>query len=70
MNDCFISAVVAGELQVGVAKSHEARREQNRLALLDFLSMVRILSVDEQVVETYGYVRAYLAASGHKDRAA
>ena len=66
MNDCFISAIVAGELQVGVAKSHESRREQNRLALLDFSSMVRILSVDEQVVETYGYVRAYLEANGQR----
>ena len=64
MNDCFISAIVTVELQVGVAKSHEFRREQNRLALLDYSSMVSILSVDEQAVETYGYVRAYLEASG------
>ena len=28
--------------------------------------MVRILSVDEQVVETYGYVRAYLEANGQR----
>ncbi len=32
MNDCFISAIVAGELHVGVAKSHESRREQNCLS--------------------------------------
>ena len=66
MNDCFISAIVASELQAGVAKSHESRRAQNRQALLDFLSVVRILPVDEQVVETYGDVRAYLETSGQR----
>ena len=66
MNDCFISAIVAGELQAGVAKSHKSRRAQNRQALLDFLSVVRILPVDEQVVETYGDVRAYLETSGQR----
>ena len=66
MHDCYISAIVAGELQVGVAKSQESRRQQNGQALLDFLSEVRILPVDEQVVETYGDVRAYLEASGQR----
>ena len=66
MNDCFISAIVAAELQAGVAKSHESRRAQNRQALLDFLSVVRILPVDEQVVETYGDVCAYLETSGQR----
>ena len=31
-----------------------------------FLSVVRILPVDEQVVETYGDVRAYLETSGQR----
>ena len=66
MSDCFISAIVAGELRAGVAKSHESRHRQNQQALLDFLSVVRILSVDEQVVETYGDIRAYLEASGQR----
>lgn len=66
MNDCFISAIVAAELQAGVAKSHESGRAQNRQALLDFLSVVRILPVDEQVVETYGDVRAYLETNGQR----
>ena len=38
----------------------------NRQALLDFLSVVRILPVDEQVVETYGDVRAYLETNGQR----
>jgi len=60
INDCVISAIVAGELQAGVAKSHEARRERNRKALLDFMSVVRMLPIDEQVVESYGDLRAFL----------
>ena len=66
MGKCLISAIVAGELHTGVAKSHELRRDWNRQALADFLSTVRVAPVDEQVVETYAEVRAYLEASGQR----
>jgi len=60
LQDCYISAIVLGELEYGVANSHENRREQNQQALLDFLSAVGILPVDESVSEMYGQVRAAL----------
>ncbi len=66
MNDCLISAIVAGELQTGVAKSHEANRDRNRQALVDFLSMVRTAPIDEHIVEAYTQVRAYLETSGQR----
>lgn len=66
MGECLISAIVAGELHTGVAKSHELRRDRNRQALADFLSTVRVAPVDEQVVETYAEVRAYLEANGQR----
>ncbi len=66
MGDCLISAIVAGELHTGVAKSDESRRSWNRQALADFLSTVRVAPIDEHIVETYAEVRAYLEASGQR----
>ena len=60
VQDCYISAIVLGELEYGVANSAETRREQNRLALLDFISAVQTLPLTESVSEMYGKVRAAL----------
>ncbi|MBT4521513.1 MAG: type II toxin-antitoxin system VapC family toxin [Halieaceae bacterium] len=60
LEDCYISTIVLGELEYGVANSSEARREQNRQALLDFISAVQILPLTESVSETYGQLRATL----------
>lgn len=60
LQDCYISVIVLGELEYGVANSHANRREQNRQALLDFLSAVQALPITESVSETYGHVRAKL----------
>jgi tRNA(fMet)-specific endonuclease VapC len=60
LQDCYISAIVLGELEYGVANSAEARREQDRQALLDFISAVQILPLTESVSEMYGQVRAAL----------
>ena len=60
LEDCYISTIVLGELEYGVANSAEARREQNRQALLDFISAVQILPLTESASETYGELRAAL----------
>ena len=60
LQDCYISAIVLGELEYGLANSAEARREQNRQALLDFVSAVQTLPLTESVSEMYGQVRAAL----------
>jgi len=60
VQDCYISTIVLGELEYGVANSSEERREQNRQALLDFVSAVQILPLTESVSETYGELRAAL----------
>jgi len=60
LQDCYISAIVLGELEYGVANSAETRREQNRQALLDFVSAVQTLPLTESVSEMYGQVRAAL----------
>ena len=58
LQDCHVSVIVLGELEYGVANSHETRREQNRQALLDFVSAVQISPLTESVSEMYGQVRA------------
>lgn len=60
LQDCYISTIVLGELEYGVANSAETRREQNKQALLDFISAVQILPLTESVSETYGQLRAAL----------
>jgi tRNA(fMet)-specific endonuclease VapC len=60
LQDCYLSAIVLGELEYGVENSHADRREQNRQALLDFLSAVQTLPLTESVSEVYGQVRAAL----------
>ena len=57
LQDCFISTIVLGELEYGVANSHPNRHEQNQQALLDFLSGVRTLPVTDEVAQRYGQVR-------------
>jgi tRNA(fMet)-specific endonuclease VapC len=60
LQDCYISAIVLGELEYGVANSAETRREQNQQALLDFISAIQTLPLTESVSEMYGQVRAAL----------
>jgi tRNA(fMet)-specific endonuclease VapC len=60
LQDCYISAIVLGELEYGVANSAETRREQNQQALLDFISAIQALPINENVSEMYGQVRATL----------
>ena len=60
LQDCYISAIVLGELEYGVANSAETRREQNQQALLDFISAIQTLPLTESVSEMYGKVRAAL----------
>ena len=60
LHDCFISAIVLGELEFGIANSQEKRRNHNRQALLDFLSAVRTLPITEDVSEMYGQLRVVL----------
>jgi tRNA(fMet)-specific endonuclease VapC len=60
LKDCYISAIVLGELEYGVANSAESRRDQNRQALLDFVGAIQVLPLTESVAEMYGQLRAAL----------
>ena len=60
LNDCILSTIVLGELEYAVADSSPGLREQNKLALLDFVSATRVLRVTDSVSEKYGEIRAQL----------
>ena len=57
-----LSAISVGELLYGVAKSKN--REQNRNALVDFISAFDIVAFDDDDAEIFGIVRADLERKG------
>lgn len=61
-SEICISSITYAELRHGVEKSE--RQEQNRLALLLFLSEITILPYDAKAAEEYGKIRASLELSG------
>ena len=60
--DVCISAVTMAELEYGVCKS--SRPEQNRLALLMFLSGIEVLPFDSEAAREYGNIREDLSRKG------
>lgn len=60
--DMCISAITMAELEYGVCNS--SRPEQNRLALMMFLSRIEILGFDADAAREYGGVRADLKKRG------
>lgn len=61
-DDVFISSITVAELSYGVEKSQ--RKEQNRSALLKFLSPFKIISFTEIDAAYFGKIRATLEAKG------
>lgn len=57
-----LSSVTVFELQYGISKSK--RKEQNKLALLKFLTPFEILDFDAEAAEIAGGIRADLEALG------
>ena len=62
VGDVAISSITVAELEYGAAKSN--RPEQNRNALIAFLSPLEILSFDDQAALHYGDIRSCLEKTG------
>jgi len=60
--DVAISSITLSELEYGVQKSKLPDR--NKLALIEFLSEIEILSYDELSANAYGEIRADLEKKG------
>ena len=54
VGDCGISQIVLGELEYGVRNSLSNRQQSNRQSLLDFLSLIRILPLTNELAGIYG----------------
>ncbi len=62
IEDIGISSITVAELEHGVAKSD--RSEENRIALLEFLSPFRILDFGQMAAHEYGIIRSTLEKEG------
>ena len=62
MEDMCISAITMAELEYGVFNS--SRPDQNRLALLAFLSGIQVQPFDAYAAREYGDIRADLTKKG------
>ena len=60
--DLCISAITMAELEFGVCNS--SRPDQNRMALLLFLSRISVLPFDAEAAREYGMIRADLTKKG------
>lgn len=61
-DDVCISAITMAELEYGIA--HSSNPERNRLALMMFLSSIKVIPFDADAAREYGVIRHDLAAKG------
>ncbi|MBI5418338.1 type II toxin-antitoxin system VapC family toxin [Candidatus Poribacteria bacterium] len=63
ISDVGISAITLSELEYGVEKSQFS--DKNRLALLEFLSPIKIYHYDDLAAREYGIIRTSLEKRGN-----
>ena len=62
ISEVGVSSITLSELEYGAAKS--SRPAQNKLAIVEFLASLEILSFDDMAAQEYGKVRAHLEKQG------
>ena len=62
ISEVGVSSNTLSELEYGAAKS--SRPAQNKLAIVEFLASLEILSFDDMAAQEYGKVRAHLEKQG------
>jgi len=55
-----ISSITLAELEFGIENNSSAYKEKNRIALLEFLTIFKILAFDENASKEYGIVKKQL----------
>ncbi len=63
VSEIGISAITLSELEYGISKS--TKPNQNREALIEFLTPLEILPFDEGAARFYGEIRAHLEKKGN-----
>lgn len=61
-DELFVSSITLGELLFGAVKS--TREAANRLAIKDFLSVLRVIDFDVVAADHFGQIRAHLERAG------
>lgn len=61
-----ISVVTLAELQAGVLAAQDTRRRARRLATLEAVSDLEVLSIDERVAAEWAALRVHLAERGRR----
>ena len=61
----YISSISVAELFYGLEKSASPKKEQNKLALIKFLSPLEVAHFDDRAAIEYGSIRAKLEKSGN-----
>ncbi|MBA7682186.1 tRNA(fMet)-specific endonuclease VapC [subsurface metagenome] len=61
--DVYISSITVAELEFGVEKSKYP--ERNRIALIEFLSIFKLLPFDDKDAQEYGKIKAKLSKDGN-----
>ena len=64
VNDIVVSSITLSELEYGIEKSQH--KDQNRLALYEFLTPIGILNYDNNATFSYGKIRSSLERKGIK----
>ena len=62
INDVGISSITLSELEYGIEKS--SNPNNNRIALIEFLSVIEIYKYDDLAAKEYGVIRADLEKKG------
>lgn len=62
VSEIGISSITLSELEYGIRKS--AKPEQNKLALVEFLAPINVVSFDDVASEEYGKIRSGLEKIG------
>ena len=59
-----ISSITIAELEYGIAKSNSTHKEENRIALLEFLLPFKFIDFDQSDAYEYGRIRQDLQSRG------
>lgn len=62
ISDVGISSITLSELEYGVEMSR--KKERNKMALMEFLTPIEIMSYDDLAAQAYGKIRGFLEKKG------
>ena len=64
IEEIAVSTITIAELEYGIAKSKTLHKEENRIALMEFLLPFKILSFEQTNAYEYGVIRSELQLQG------